>query len=102
MKPPHPPNDDPLSDAQIACLEALGRQTMRLIEVRRSNGELADVLERARLLDSLVPICAWCKRIRDDENYWSSIAEYPREHAGVDTSHGLCPECFEGMDGAES
>jgi GAF domain-containing protein len=89
---------EPLTSAQVACLEALARQTVRLMEVRRTSVELADVLERARLLDPLVPVCAWCKRVRDDENYWSSIAEYLREHAGVAMSHGLCPDCYEEMD----
>lgn len=90
--------DRPLTREQIACFEALSRQTIRLIEHRRSNLMLADALDRVRLLDPLVPICAWCKRVRKDDDYWSSISEYLSEHAGVATTHGLCPDCYDRMD----
>jgi GAF domain-containing protein len=91
-------SDSPLTPAQLSCFEALTRQAVRLIENRRTSRMLVDALDRARLLDPLVPICAWCKRVRDDEDYWSSISEYLKEHAGVATTHGLCPDCFDRMD----
>ncbi len=46
-------------------------------------------------LKSLLPICAWCKRIRDDDNYWQSVESYLKVQADVDFSHGICPECAE-------
>lgn len=84
---------NPLSAVQLESLEALSRQAVRLLELRRSAALLADALDRVKLLSPLVPICAWCKRIRDDSDYWSSISEYLRAHAGVDSSHGICPDC---------
>ena len=90
--------EDPLSETQIECLKALARQTVRLIGMRRTGRQLADALERTRLLDPLVPVCAWCNRVRDDEDFWSSVADYLREHAGVATTHGLCPDCYDRMD----
>ncbi len=44
-------------------------------------------------LKNLIPICAHCKKIRDDEHYWDTLELYLRRHAGVDFSHGLCPAC---------
>jgi len=45
-------------------------------------------------LQELLPICAWCKRIRDDKGYWDQVEAYFHKNAGVDFSHGICPECL--------
>ena len=44
-------------------------------------------------LKRIVPICAYCKKIRTDESYWQSVEEYFRLHLSLDFSHGVCPEC---------
>jgi len=56
---------------------------------RRVEQELA----RVRVLRGLLPICAWCKRIRDDRGYWSQVETYIQQHSSADFSHGICPEC---------
>lgn len=48
-----------------------------------------------RQLKDLIPICMYCKKIRDDSDYWQSIETYIREHTRSDFSHGICPECSE-------
>jgi len=53
---------------------------------------IQDISELIRLR-SLIPICASCKRIRDDDQYWQSVEEHFRDRLDVDFSHGLCPEC---------
>jgi len=45
-------------------------------------------------LRSLLPICAWCKKIRDDENYWQSLEEYFGTHMDITFSHGICQDCL--------
>ncbi len=55
--------------------------------------ELQAALAKAKTLSGLLPICASCKKIRDDAGYWHQVEVYIREHAEVDFSHGLCPEC---------
>jgi GAF domain-containing protein len=75
------------------ALQTLASQVVRLLELRRSNALLADALARVRVLEPLVPVCAWCRSVRDDDNYWSSIDRYLRRHAGVRTTHGICPTC---------
>jgi hypothetical protein len=56
---------------------------------------MAEALEHVKTLHGLLPICAWCKRIRDDKGYWSQVEAYFHEHAGADFTHGICPECLE-------
>lgn len=56
---------------------------------RRASRNLAHV----RVLSGLLPICAWCKKIRDDNGYWNQVETYIRERTDADFSHGICPEC---------
>ncbi len=55
--------------------------------------ELTEALEKIRTLRGLVPICASCKKIRDDKGYWNQLEGYIEEHSDAVFSHGLCPEC---------
>ena len=55
--------------------------------------ELQKTLQEVKTLSGLLPICAWCKKFRDDEGYWKSVEEYLGEHTGAEFTHGICPEC---------
>ena len=55
--------------------------------------DLQEALAKAKTLSGLLPICASCKKIRDDAGYWHQVEVYIRDHAEVDFSHGLCPDC---------
>ena len=55
--------------------------------------ELQSALAQVTTLSGLLPICAWCKKIRDDEGYWQDVEGYLRKHSQVDFSHGICPDC---------
>jgi phosphoserine phosphatase RsbU/P len=57
--------------------------------------ELQAALADVRQLKELLPICMFCKKIRDDQDYWHQIEHYLHAHAGTDFSHGICPECYE-------
>lgn len=46
-----------------------------------------------RLLSGLLPICAWCKRVRDDNDQWQPLETYIHDHSEADFTHGLCPDC---------
>ncbi|MBI4028675.1 MAG: response regulator [Verrucomicrobia bacterium] len=48
-----------------------------------------------RQLKSILPICMYCKRVRDDKDYWRQIESYIHENTGTDFSHGVCPQCYE-------
>jgi len=55
--------------------------------------ELKDALAKVKTLSGLLPICAACKKIRDDKGYWNQIESYIRDRSEADFSHGICPEC---------
>ena len=57
--------------------------------------ELQDALARVRVLQGLLPICSYCKRIRDDRNYWQQLETYFTEHSDATFTHGVCPDCYE-------
>jgi GAF domain-containing protein len=84
-----------LSPKQKKAMQALSRQVMALLELRRISARMADALEKLKTLHGLLPICAWCKRIRDDHGYWQQVEAYVHEHTGADFTHGICPECLE-------
>ncbi len=63
------------------------------LELRRLNAELQEALDKVETLRGLLPICAHCKKIRDDEGYWHQVEVYIRDHSKVEFSHGLCPDC---------
>lgn len=50
-----------------------------------------------RQLKELLPICSYCKKIRDDQNYWQQIESYIHNHTGSDFSHSICPDCFDAV-----
>jgi PAS domain S-box-containing protein len=55
--------------------------------------ELREALAHVKTLSGLVPICASCKKIRDDKGYWNQIESYIEKHSAAEFSHGICPEC---------
>jgi sigma-B regulation protein RsbU (phosphoserine phosphatase) len=57
--------------------------------------DLEQALQRVQQLQGLLPICCYCKRIRDDSNYWQQVEEYLSACSGAQFSHGICPQCFE-------
>jgi PAS domain S-box-containing protein len=63
-------------------------------ERERLIGELRDALAHIKTLKGLIPICAWCKKIRDDRGYWKAVEEYIKERTGADFTHGICPDCL--------
>ncbi|MGC3957945.1 MAG: hypothetical protein QM813_08380 [Verrucomicrobiota bacterium] len=56
---------------------------------------MTEALAHAKTLRSLLPMCASCKKIRDDHGYWQQLEVYFQQHEHIDFSHGLCPECAE-------
>lgn len=82
-------------DSQVEMLAGLSRQVMHLIELHRCARQLADSLERARILSRLIPICMHCHDVRDEQDDWTRVEKYVRSVTGASFSHGICPACLQ-------
>jgi len=56
--------------------------------------KLQEALDNVKTLQGLLPICSYCHKIRDDQNYWKSVEDYIAEHSGATFSHSICPDCM--------
>ncbi|MDB6116914.1 MAG: hypothetical protein JWO08_695 [Verrucomicrobiaceae bacterium] len=83
-----------LQPHQQRALEALGRQVIAQLEFRRASADLAKALADLHILRGLLPICCYCKSIRNDEGYWHTVETYVTEHSEASFSHGICPGCM--------
>ena len=63
------------------------------LERERLIAELRVALNKVKTLSGLLPICACCKKIRDDKGYWTQIESYIHRHSNAEFTHGLCPDC---------
>ncbi len=72
---------------EIAERERMHEESQRLIT------ELQKALSEVKTLGGLLPICASCKKIRDDQGYWRRVEEYIKDHSDAEFTHSMCPEC---------
>ena len=63
--------------------------------LERQKQELEQALVEVKQLSGILPICACCKKIRDDKGYWQQVEDYISKHLSTQFSHGYCPSCFE-------
>ncbi|MCZ6917977.1 MAG: response regulator transcription factor [Gemmatimonadetes bacterium] len=86
----------PFHPAELRARVQSGERVVRLErELRERVVELEDALGKVKQLQGLIPICSWCKKIRDDQDYWHQVDAYVAKHADVQFSHGICPTCYE-------
>lgn len=64
------------------------------MDLQQTNNELEKALTEIKTLRGIVPICAKCKKIRDDKGYWNQLEAYMETHLDAEFSHGLCPDCM--------
>ena len=97
-------DDYVVKPCDLVELRARLRVGERMVSLERTMAKqvvtLRETLDQIRQLKELIPICAWCKRVRDDEDYWHSIEEYLHVQTGTDFTHGICPHCLESMRNA--
>jgi hypothetical protein len=63
--------------------------------LHQSHAELQETLEKVKQLEGIIPICMYCKKIRDDQESWNNLESYISRHSEAEFSHGICPDCFE-------
>jgi DNA-binding response OmpR family regulator len=66
---------------------------IEIAERKQLISQLREALARVKTLSGLLPICAWCKKIRDDKGYWNHVEAYIADHSEADFTHGICPDC---------
>jgi len=86
----------PFNEAELLARVEVG---MRFIKLQKKLAERVEEMERAlatvRRLEGLLPICSYCKRIRNEQDYWERVDNYISQHANVRFSHNICPDCYE-------
>ena len=81
-------------EGRMASLVDITRRKQLEQEQKSLIQKLQDALEKIKTLRGLIPICAACKNIRDDQGFWHHVEEYISQHAEVKFSHGICPDCM--------
>lgn len=89
---------DNLQQAMDAGVDDFLNKPAKKVELQARLHVAARILDYAtqvRQLQEILPICGYCRKIRDDQNYWSQVEEYFGKEAGVNFSHGVCPDCYD-------
>jgi sigma-B regulation protein RsbU (phosphoserine phosphatase) len=86
----------PVSPTELRARLDAGK---RIVELQNSLADrvrkLEEALSQVKQLQGLLPICSYCKKVRDDGNYWRQVEEYISANSEAQFSHGICPDCFE-------
>lgn len=86
----------PFSHVELHARIKAGERIVTLErELKQKIAELQGSVKTIRRLEALLPICVYCKKVRNDQNYWQQLDDYVHEQTGSDFSHGICPECYE-------
>ena len=84
----------PFDRAELKARMNAGERILRLqVELAVRVRELELALTNVKLLQGLLPICCYCKKIRDDKNYWQQVDTYVADHSEAQFTHGICPDC---------
>jgi len=86
----------PFDPGELRARVAVGQRMVEMedglvLKVR----ELSQALDHIRTLQGILPICSFCKKIRDDQGYWNQVEAYISRHSDAQFSHSVCPECME-------
>jgi DNA-binding response OmpR family regulator len=81
-------------DEVLARVETHLRLRALQLQLAERVRELEEAMAQIKTLRGLLPICAKCKKVRDDQGYWQDVELYIRDRADVSISHGICPDCF--------
>jgi DNA-binding response OmpR family regulator len=88
----------PLYPDEIRARIGVGRRVLALQEKLATKiAHLENALTQVEQLEGLLPLCGWCRRIRDDENYWHQLDTYLSMRSQLKFTHGICPQCVENV-----
>ena len=88
----------PFDRAELRARVQVGARVVELQDKLAAHArELEVALSQVKQLQGLLPICSYCKNIRDEQNYWHRVESYISGHAEVEFSHGICPACYKDL-----
>jgi CheY-like chemotaxis protein len=86
----------PFDKTELLARVGIGKQMVQLQQTLTERvAELGEALLSVKQLGGLLPICSYCKKIRDDQNYWQQVEAYVGKHSEAKFSHSICPQCYE-------
>jgi len=86
----------PFDKTELLARVGIGKQMVSLQQALTERvAELGEALLSVKQLGGLLPICSYCKKIRDDQNYWQQVESYVGKHSDAKFSHSICPQCYE-------
>jgi len=86
----------PFDKTELLARVGIGKQMVQLQQALTERvAELGEALLSVKQLGGLLPICSYCKKIRDDQNYWQQVEAYVGKHSDAKFSHSICPQCYE-------
>lgn len=92
----------PFVPAELRARVSVGARVVQLqVELARRVAELEAALARVDQLHGILPVCAYCKRVRNDADSWHRMEEYVSAHSAVRFSHGVCPDCLKTVLGPQ-
>jgi hypothetical protein len=81
----------------LAITLAVSKIREMLITEKELSARLQETLNHVKELRGLLPICAWCKKVKNDQGYWEQIESYVRKYSRAEFSPGICPECAKSL-----
>ncbi|MBD3168540.1 MAG: response regulator [candidate division Zixibacteria bacterium] len=92
----------PFDRTELKARVRAGERMVKLETSLRSKIiELKQTMESIKELKGIIPICAWCKKIRNDQEYWEDVGDYIKGHSKAEISHIVCPECLQKIKNGE-
>ena len=86
----------PADEDELIARVNVGRRVVQLqLALADRVNSLEEALANVKALQTLLPMCAYCKSIRNDQNYWEKVETYFTQHSGVSFTHSYCPSCYE-------
>lgn len=86
-------NDSGTVETVICTSKNITQRKLAEVELKEKHDKLLNAMNEIKTLSGLLPICASCKKIRDDKGYWNQIERYIQQHSDAQFTHGICPDC---------
>ncbi len=90
-------NDVGVVETVICTSKNITKRKLAEDALKEKHNKLLEALKEIKVLSGLLPICASCKKIRDDTGYWNQIESYINQHSEAEFSHSICPDCAKNL-----